>query len=382
MLFSPEVARTKSDPAKFGARRFDAARIASLRNLIDSNALTPRMQSRWDVVVARPATYTLQGPPDPWQFDAHYADTDASNVKHANLRADVRAAVDYGLRYALYGAAADATEAAKILDAYSAISSFVDTQNGPLTWTRYWPLLVQTAMLIGDMPDFDAVRDRFIATTLRAYNAFEKTAYTRNQNWAAVACCNEIAISGYIGDRIWFMRALNQWRAQFNAQIRSGITLQGAVRNNIAIHEIYREGGHQGNGSHGLAYSSMTLSGFGVGAEWARLNGEWLFDHVSPDGSSLRGFYEQLAYWIHYPTPENLWFNTSKDDPDSDYYKNGNGWGYGFNERHPWMDILNALWPNADVQYQLDRNVAAKDDEHWEYIRMEELLYRGRPLYG
>lgn len=378
MLLTAEAARTKSDPSLFGSRRFHSERIASLRRLIQTNGLTPRMQSRWSVVAARPAMYSIRGPVDPWKFDGHYDDIAGSNAKHALVRDDLRAAVDYALRYALFGNIADATVAASIMDAYSAIGSFVDSQDGPLAWTRYWPLLVQTAMLIGDMPNFGPVRDRFIDTTKRAYNAFEKTAYTREQNWAAVACCNEIAISGYIGDRLWFMRALHQWRAQFNAQIRSGVVLQGQARNNIAVHEIYREGGSYGNGSHGLGYSSMALNGFAMGAEWARLNGEWLFDHVSPDGSSLKGFYEQVAFWIHYPTPANLWFNTSNQDPGSDYYNQG----YGHTDRDPWADILYALWPNSDAAFILERDVPAKDDLHWEYMRMTEILYRDRPLYG
>lgn len=378
MFLSPLEARTKSDPSLFGSRRFHPERINSLRRLIDADALTPRMQSRWNVVVARPETYSLRGPLDPWSFDGHYDDIAGSNAKHDLVRDDLRACVDYALRYALYGAETDAENASMIIDAYAGIVSFVDREDGPLAWSRYWPLLVQAAMLIDAWSPFAPVRDRFIATTIRAYNAFEKTAYTRDQNWAAVACCNEIAISGYLGDRTWFMRALNQWRVQFNAQIRSGIEIQGQVRYNIAVHEIYREGASTGNGSHGLPYSSMTLNGFAMGAEWARLNGEWLFDHVSPEGSSLRGFYEQVAYWIHYPTPENLWFNTSKDDPDSPYYNTG----YGHLDRDPWVDVLNALWPNEDAQFILDRDIPARDDRHWEYMRMGELLYRLRPLYG
>lgn len=378
MLVTPTQARTKSDPAKFGSRRFHPERIASLRRLIQGNELTARQQSRWAVVAARPVSYTIAGPPDPWQFDGHYGDTGGSNAALQPMRDDLRAAVDYALRYALYGAPGDATIASQILDAYSGIAAFVNSQDGPLIWTRYWPLLVETAMLIGGMPNFGPIRDRFVATTLRAYNAFEKTAYTRDQNWAAVACCNEIAISGYVGDRTWFMRALNQWRAQFNSQIRSGIFLQGQVRNNIAIREIYREGGSYGNGSHGLGYSSMALNGFAMGAEWARLNGEWLFDHVSPEGSSLKGFYEQVASWIHYPTPENLWFNTSNQHPESPYYN----YGYGHTDRDPWADVLQALWPNPDTAFILERDIPAKDDQQWEYLRMGELLYRNRPLYG
>jgi hypothetical protein len=193
----------------------------------------------------------------------------------------------------------------------------------------------------------------------------------------------EMVGSMFLEDRPRMIRACTRWRQLFDLSIKSGIELQGQIRNNIAINEIYREGASQGNGAFGLLYSNFHLAGMAVAAEYARINGEWLFDHTSPDGSTLRGWYEQQLVWTRTPTFAVLWFNTS-DEPQYEgtkYYRSG---AYT-NRIVAYVDILGALWP-SDVANSLMEATTSKasydlTQDHYGF-RGVELAYRHRPLFG
>lgn len=381
MFLTAEHNRTKSIRSKFGVRgMFHPGRIDSLRTLILSPTMPTRMRSKWNEMLSRPATYTLVGPPASWNFPLFYVDPAGNNAISAQVIPDTRACVDYAFRYAVLGDENAAAQAAAILNAYSGIATFVDAGDSALAWHRRWPLLIQAARLLeGSAAYTPTVEAAFKATTVRAQDALEPIAYTRTNNWASVGLVSEMAVSTLVNDRASFDAAVRQWRAHFNEAIRSGITLQGQIRNNIPIHEIYRTGGsNNSTGATGLHYSSMTLAGLAVSAEWARLNGEWLFDHVSPDGSSLRGLFDQVAYWYRFGSPEVLWFNTSNlVDPSDPYYNTG----YQIDYLYPWVDILGALWPNENANW-LMQNRALTPSQDVYSMRGTELLYRGRPLYG
>jgi len=375
-VFTIDTARKASMPYKFGARGlWHPDRMSALRGMIAAGTLTDRMAVKWANIMSRPASYTIAGPPDEWYVPGFYVDPDAAEILHAKVRADGTAAVDYALRYAILGNEADAEQAAAILTAYSTITDYVDADDSPLSWHRRWLLFVQAArMLEGSAAYTSTIEDDFKAATLLGLNSLSRI-YRRHNNWGTVGIASEIALSSFFGDREWFDRMIRTWYLHFDSSIKSGIELGGEIRNNIPIHEIFREGNTQGNGSHGLVYTNMTLAALAMGAEYARLNGEWLFDHESRDGSSLRGLYEQTAFWCRYPTPENLWFNTSNQHPESSYYNTGYGITYGF----PWFYILGALWPTEDVHYlQAEYPLTQSQDVYT--LRHADLLYGAQPL--
>lgn len=359
---------------KFGEQIYQASRIEAFRNNILGGNLDSRATASWNNVTALPATYTLAGPLDPWDFPRYYIDPEDSDAKTKMVTDDSQAAFRYALRYKVLGGQSDAAQAVKILTAYAQISTYVDKFDGPLVWAQVWPILLQAAYLVKDSAAYTpAVHNLLVSGTLKGSRDLEEIAYTRTNNWAAVGIACEIALAGFVQDRPRFDRALRQYRHQFSHQIRSGITLQGQVRNNIPIEEIYRDGvNHNGNGSSGLAYSNMTLWGFAAAAEFARLNGEWLFDFVATDGSTLKGLYENVALWTAYPTQENLWFNTSATtDPP--------GKGYGYGVARPWVDVLGQLWANSNanvVKASLNPAASARSIMGYEFI------YRSLPLWG
>ena len=373
-FFSPDVARTKSMPDKFGGQIYRESRLSAIRTQILGGGLGSRGQAYWNAVMARPATYALAGPLSPWEFPRYYINPDESNAKTAIVNADVAAAFDYALRYQVLGNSTDAAQTVKVLNAYGGITSYVDQYDGPLVWVQMWPILMQAAYLVKGSPAYTAtVHNNFVTGTLRGSRELEDIAFTRTNNWAAVGIACEIMLAAFINDRPRFDRALTQWRYLFSDQIDNGITLQGAVRYNVPTKEIYREGGIQvGNGSSGLSYSNMTLWGFACGAEWARLNGEWLFDFVAPNGASLKGLYENVALWTAQPTQTNLWFNTSA-------VTNPPGSGYGYGVSRPWVDVLGELWPNSNTDVVREKYNSSSSPRS---LLGHELLYRGIPLLG
>lgn len=378
-----EQGRVLSQPANFGGPIVHPARVAWLRNAIAAGTLTTRMRAKWNTVLARPAVHTIQRPAQVWSFPENYAGTGDPTELLAAFRADLMPCVDYAWRYMLYGSEADAQQVVRILTEYAKTPSFETNPGSTLRWFEGWPLFVQAALMIrGSAALTQAVIDEFKAILTLAFATFEDISYTRPNNWAAHGLAMEMVTAMFFGDRPRMLRACTRWRQLFDLSIVSGIELQGAVRNNIAIHEIYRMGATQGNGAYGLLYSNSHLSGMAVAAEYARINGEWLFDHVSPDGSSLRGWFEQQVFWTRNPTFEVLWFNTS-DEPQyegTDYYRSG---AYT-NRIWAYVDILGALWP-SDMASSLMEGATTQGNyniaEDWYGFRGAELCYRHRPLY-
>ena len=384
-LFLAEQARTMSHPEKFGGPLIHPARVKWLRDAIAAGTLTPRMQAKWNTVMARPAVHIISRPAAVWNIPENYdSDDDSNQVLLAQFRADSEPAVDYAWRYLVHGNESDAEQVVRILNEYALTPSFATNPGSTLNWFEGWALLIQAAMMVrGSVAYTPTVETNFKAVIQLAFNTLEPIAYTRPNNWAAWGLAMEMIAAPFFNDRPRMIRACTRWRQLFDTSVRSGISLQGEIRNNIPILEIYRMGAGQGNGAYGLLYSNFHLSGMTVAAEYARLNGEWLFDHVTPDGSNLQGWFTQQVYWTRYPTFEVLWFNTS-DEPQyegTSYYRSG---AYT-NRIGQYVDILGALWPNAMadslMEYagsQPSYNISADFDG----FRGAELAYRHRPLYG
>jgi hypothetical protein len=167
----------------------------------------------------------------------------------------------------------------------------------------------------------------------------------------------EMIAGVFLQSRARFDRACYRWRELMDITVVShylvanGGPANGTYKDNVAHQEIYRMGGGYGNGAYGLLYSAFHLDGMAIAAEYARLNGEWLFDHVTPDGSSLEGFWTEVAYMKRYGAPSlsssylNVqWFNTSNTEaPSHDYYYSG----YYTNRVGASFYILQELWPRT-----------------------------------
>lgn len=385
MTLSPYAAETRSQREKFGKRKmWQDARIKTMLDMFNDPALPPRLRSKFNEVMSRPANYTLVGPPADWNFPPYYVDPEGNAAISNQTTQDLRSVVDYGVRYALFKDENAAAQAAKIIEAYADIPTFTSTGDSALAFYRRWPLLIQAAYLLtGSAAYTVAIDNKLKATTIRAVDILEKISQTRTNNWNAVGATGEILFGAFLNDRTRFDRGIGQWRKNLDDALVSGYTHNGATYDHVPVHEIFREENRQGNGAYGMVYTNMTLSAFAMGAEYARLNGEWLFDHVTPDGSSLKGFYENTVRYARYGSiPGVMWFNTSRYDKTSEFYNNGKGAGYGpLTYITPWVDILGALWPNDDVKYLQD-NTAYIPAQDLYTLRNAELFYRNRPLYG
>jgi hypothetical protein len=350
--------RKISAPYKFeDGKLFDAPRIAFLGDAIENDTLRHQVGLKWDSVLALPDEWVVEGAVDPWDIPAHYGPGGAAaGIITSAVHADSKACAGYAYRYSVLGDEDDALRAAAILAEYAAVGSFVDGNDSSLKWHDSWSPLVQAAMMIQNSPAHTPTLEaNFKSTLTLALNTLEPIAYTRTNNWAAWGLAMEFAAASYLEDRARFDRAIRQWRVVFDSTVVSDFLVEnggpadGEYRNNVAHREVYRMGGSQGNGSYGLLYSAFHLDGMTIAAEYARLNGEWLFDHVSPDGSSLQGFWEEIAYMKRNAAPSlsadylNVqWYNTSNtEDPGHEYYYEG----YYTNRVGPSFYILQELWP-------------------------------------
>lgn len=341
---------------------FELPRIDILKEKVATNSFRQKGRDKWNSVMALPPVWNIRRTAAVWYFPENYDDTGDPTELLEAFRADLKAAAGYAFRYNVFGDEDAAFQAARIISEYSKTPSFETNAGSTLRWFEGWPIFIQTVLMIADSKAYTFRIDSAFKDVLnKALNTLEPIAYTRNNNWATWGLASEFSYALLMNDKPRFDRAVQRWRDLFNDTVISNFLVQnngpanGQRKNNVAHREIYRMGGGQGNGAYGLLYSSFHLDGLVMAAEWARAGGEWLYNHVSPDGSSLKGFWENIAYEKRWGTPafsgspaylSVQWYNTSNlADPGSAYYYSG----YYTNRVGASFYVLQELWPRQDA---------------------------------
>lgn len=367
-FMTAEVARTKGDRSKFGSVPFfNKGRISTLRDVLGplngsnkSSSGIARLDFEWNQrVTATSAAYVPVGPITPfWHVPDTYGDPAGQDAALKIIEGDFCAAADLAIRWKVLGDVAAAAGCVRILTAWSTQvmpATKPNTATGPLVWCNRWPLMIEAAMLVSDYAGYTPALNTALKNLTRAGQMLS-LAYSNGNNTATWGVVYEIAAASFLRDRPMFDRAIRRWYSLFDQ----------TIENNIPVDEVRREGGSQGNGSTGLWYSNYTVYAFTIAAEWARFNGEWLYDHAGPDGSTFRGLVEQVRFWTRYP--ETFKYNTS-GTPSTTM------------RSLPHDEILHALWPSAESLWIINRFPSGNDRDSTG-IRNAVLAYRDRPLYG
>lgn len=360
-MITADVARTIADRSRFGSGIVSGARVRAIRDMVASGRMTSRQQAKWAQILARPTPHVIVGPLNPWDISENYGlDQEGSQAALAVFRGDAVPAVDLALRWAVLRDAAAASSVAAILSAWSTITTWQTNSGSRFYWAEGWPLFIEAAFLISDSPAYTmGVRNAFKAATSTAIGLLA-TAYTgsnrvnETNNWAAWGLVAEMSTAALLQERARFDQAIFRWRQ----------VLADTIRDNVPKLEVYRQGNSQGNGTYGLNYSNFHLNGLTLAAEWARANGEWLYDYVTPDGSSLRGVWENVRRWTRYP--ERFPFNSS------------GGLSYT-NRIQAHVDILHALWPHPESADLIGMYDITED---YFGVRATDIIYRGQQLFA
>lgn len=305
MFDGPLDIRTRSMPEKFGGEMiFNPARIATLKEMLvphfDANNMLkdtfPFARLRWEWnnrVMSHSNAYVPMGPLDPFYVPGSYTDGEGAQDAAATINNDMSAAVELALRWRILGDPQDGFAVIRILKAWGTLKEFSTLNDSRLVWCNRWPIFIEAASMVRDHPAYDwQVHASLQDVTRRAL--FMSTTDKTN-NWATWGVCFEMAAAAFLNDRKLFDRAIYRWRTVFDA----------AVVNNIPVTEIYRQGANQGDGRTGLWYSNYFVLALTCAAEYARSNGEWLYDYSNKD-SSFKGLYENVRHWTRYPAPTNI----------------------------------------------------------------------------
>lgn len=354
ILRTAAQAREASQPAKFAGPLFlTPGRVRTFREMLASG-LPPRMASRWGAILGRDNTILPSGPLDPWHFPAHYTDPEGAAEAIAVVRADAEPAVDLAIRWSILRDPADAEAVVRLLTPWTTIQNIDTSNNEILNWTNKFTIFIQAALLIRDAPAYTpAFRDAMRAIVRRGADALPGAfALDGNRGGWGVLC--EMLTAAYLEDRDRLDRACYRWRT----------IMDDSLVDSVPIHEVYREGASQGDGSTGLHYCNFFMDAMVQAAEVARFNGEWLYDYATPDGSTLRGVWEKVSYWTANP---------------AEYPYNTSGVPSSTNRIRGYHDILHALWPNESSQALIDSYNATQD---YYGMRAAMIAYRGRALYG
>ncbi|MBW9118898.1 alginate lyase family protein [Microbacterium trichothecenolyticum] len=315
------------------------------------------------------------------------------NTNIQKIRYDGIAAYNFALRYAIAGDTAAAAAAVAQIDPWLGVNDF-DLPSGSdtrLSWSNTWPLFIAAGMMLRGSAAWTTGRENGLkaVTQLALTRNISTSANASNQGaWGVVF---ELAAAAQLEDSVRFAGAVSRWRALLDDS--TGVIAAGhtwcnvylGIPNdpgtgqpppqyadcacpchsgpNVPTHEVHRQSGGQGNGSSGLYYSDFLLTALTYGAEWARFNGVWLYDYVTPGGSSLKGVYEKIAGWCR--NPATFTYNTS-----GSVVPRANTFGA--------YEILNALWPNDDAAWIL-ANKPFNDVYSLKYLT---LTHRGQELRG
>ncbi|WP_459343321.1 alginate lyase family protein [Arthrobacter sp. MDT3-44] len=298
---------------------------------------------------------TPAGPINPFTIPNVYTDPQGSGEAVVKIRYDGVAALNFAIRYRLTGDESAAVAARNQIAPWLTVTGF-DAPAGSdtrLVWSDTWPFFIAAGMMIEQSEAWTEGDHAALKALTQLSLDLGITTLTYPSNQGAWGTFLEFAAAALLKDEARFLRTEREWRGTFSAY----------VHDNIPTHEVYRQGGTQGNGSSGLFYSNFLLCALTFGAEWARTNGVWLYDYVAPDGSSLRGLYENVARWTR--SPATFSYNTS-------------GSVSVVSEIQGHYEILHALWPNADAAWLL-ANVPVVDRYGFRYLT---LTHRGQPLRG
>lgn len=413
IAYTAEQALKAENKKRFGSRsQLSSSQIDSIKEMVDNNfngfrsadgTLMARhpLSQKWEKISNRDNAMSPEDVPTTWRIIGGYEGGVNSNaIDRYRILRNFRPMGDLALRYQVYRDESDAAAVCRILDAFGDISD-TDTNNDGsfLHFTEYWPILIQAAIYVQDSSSYtQALDNKLKNTTMMLYEVLA-TAYARQNenNWVSWGLSLEFAVAGFVGDRQMHDNAVFKFKQHFRESIKSGWEIQqpyspaqNQTKDNVAIFEVYRNlhlqsepwypnpgqsttGGltrnrvtSRGNGGRGLLYSNHALNGLTMAAEWARLNGTYLYDFFTSDGSSMKGFWESVAYMNRWskggPSPggrnpqreEVLWFNVTGSpwDPQEQLGPRSFYW-----TRCPaYMNLLQTLWPNNDAAYYFEQN--------------------------
>lgn len=341
---SAENARTLTMPWKFANNipMYNYGRVQTLKDMVAAG-LTGRLLQKWNGILAVDNTYQPVGPLDPWTVPGIYDDPVGNAAAMAIVRGDCERAVDLGVRWKVLGDPADAAAVRRILTPWTTIQNISTDGDSRLTWSYSWPMFIEAAYLIMDSPSWDAS----FATAMKNMTRFGldySSMDVQTENRAVWGCFLNIVSGAFLNDRAVFDRSIERWKELFEAN----------VKNNIPVSEIDRD-------ENSLYYCNFLLNAMTQFAEIARFNGEWLYDHVTNDGSTMYGLWLNVSRWTAQPETFTYW-------PNSQTIRI---------QAH--VDPLHALWPNDDSQFLIDTYTTTQD---YFGFRQGMLAYRNRPLYG
>lgn len=324
-----------------------------------TNVEIPRVTYEWNdrVVVADP-NHVAQGPLEPyWYVPDTYGDPVGEKEVLAKIEKDFGTAVDLAIRWKTLGDIPAAIGCVNILTAWADQKMPVEGEmvTGALAWCTRWPLMILASLMVSDFSGYTRSLDGKMRQLTIAGKSLS-LAYTNSGNTAVWGTVLEISSAVFLDDRISFDKAIRRWRYLFNED----------VVNNVPIKEVYRQGGGQGDGRTGLWYSNFLVYAFTMAAEWARFNGEWLYDYTGTDGSTFKGLVMKVRGWTRHP--ETFIYNTSPTPATTI-------------RSLPHDQVLHSLWPTDESQWIVDE-FPTGDDRDSSGIRNAALVYRNRPLYG
>ncbi len=313
-----------------------AYKIALLKDAV-AKQIQPNYAAWLQVKDAADAALThAPTPPAVWLITAStYTDPAAYEAQIKPLRFDAYDTYMLGLAYQITGNAAYATQADKFIKAWSATTTFLSsyTAFSLVPWVVYFPGMIFGADMVRSSAAFTASdQSAFSAFLTRSISApMTVLAYhnTNNQGVWGVACVTATAV--YLKDK-----------TLFNTMVARYKSIQDAALNDKSVptQEVRRQGGGQGDGSSGLAYSNFVMMAMTYAAEIMNTQGVNVYDYVSPNGANLHTLYNLVTGWS--ANPSTFPFNTSGTVSTIDY------WNVG-----PY-EILNGRWPTPKAQAILD----------------------------
>jgi hypothetical protein len=149
----------------------------------------------------------------------------------------------------------------------------------------------------------------------------------RENNWGNWGLVLSAAAAVYLKDEVLFGACVERWKYFIEHQIADDGHMP---------HEVNRSGGMRG-----IWYTHFALMPQTVAAEILKINGQDLYNFVSPSGRTLKFAYEIIAVWTRRPATFPYWDGDPQKLTGRSYVS--------------YFEILNTLWPNKAAEGLLNK---------------------------
>jgi len=256
-----------------------------------------------------------------WYVPGYYDDAEGHRRAKNGLRDDANTAYAQALCYRITGQQKYARSAIRLINAWATTIEVMSRKDdSTLSFSYHFPALIFAADLLRKEDVWPEDQEQKFSEFLQN-KALPMSCMDRENNWGNWGLVLSAAGAVYLKNEELFDACVERWKYFVEHQIAADGHMP---------HEVNRSGGMRG-----IWYTHFSLMPQTVAAEILKINGQDLYDYISPSGYTLKMAYETIAGWTRRPEVFPYWDGDPNKLTGRQYVS--------------YFEILNSHWPNEDA---------------------------------